>query len=226
MYQKEQRLSKNRMLTQNEELANSITHGLSAFAVLVFMPFIASTMHNANLSVRDIIGVMIFLFSIFMMFLMSTLYHSMPGKLVMRKLDHIFIFVAIAGSCTPIALSFVWNIPNYGKTAAIVIITIQWLSVIGGIFFKANSKADKLNASLPIYMAMGSILLFIFPLFIKYNFFKLFWAIVAGGLFYSLGVIFFAFKHIKYTHLYWHFFVTFGAFSHIIGICYFLCLKP
>lgn len=225
MNQTKQALASNRMLTHSEELANSITHGISAFAVLLFLPFIASTMYKANLSPRDIIGVVIFLISIFMMFLMSTLYHSMPTKIVMRKLDHIFIFVAIAGSCTPLALSFLWNIPGYGKTAAIIMIAVQWLSVIGGVIFKANSKAEKLNASLPIYMAMGGILLVLFPLFLKYKYVELFWSIVAGGLFYSLGVIFFAFKRIKYTHLYWHFFVTFGALSHVIGICYFLCLK-
>lgn len=215
----------NRVQTYREELANWVTHAISAAAVIILMPFVGIYMRNSGSGAKDIVGVMVFLFSIFLMFLMSTLYHATKpdtqNKVLMRKLDHIFIFVAIAGSSTPLALSFVWNIPGYGKPLAIIMLCIQWLMVIGGAVFKARSKATKLTVTLPIYMIMGWLLVFTFPLFIKYEQLPLFISILAGGLFYTLGVIAFAFKHIKYTHTLWHFFVTFGAASHIIGICFF-----
>lgn len=217
-----------RELSFGEEVANAITHAISTMAVLVFIPIIAISIYKSNSSLRDFIGIMIFLASIFMMFLMSTLYHAVridsPAKLIMQKMDHIFIFVAIAGSYTPIALSFIYNIPEYGVTLSIALISLQWLIVILGTFIKIFSKR-KISATIPLYMVMGWILIFMFPLFIKYQYIELFWFILAGGLFYSLGVIFFAFKQIKYTHMYWHFCVSFGALLHIIGICFYLCLE-
>lgn len=227
MYGNISKLKSTRQLTFAEELANSITHGISSLGVLIFIPVIGVILTNANVSLRDFIGVMIFLVSILMMFIMSTIYHIVkaesPAKIAMRKLDHSFIFVAIAGSYTPIALTFLWNIPGYGRYLSIIVICIQWGSVIAGILFKTLSKG-KLNASLPLYLGMGWTLIFVFPLFIKYQNIELFWFLVIGGLFYSLGVIFFAFKRIKYTHMLWHFFVSFGALFHIIGICFYLCL--
>ncbi|MDD4316554.1 MAG: hemolysin III family protein [Clostridia bacterium] len=223
---KSQKTKINRALTYEEELANSVTHGISAVCVLVFMPIIAVFMQKTGSDFKDIIGVMVFLFSIFLMFLMSTIYHAAKPetaqKVLWRKMDHIFIFVAIAGSSTPLALSFIWNIPVYGKPLCVTLLCAQWLMVIAGALFKALSKRTKLTVTLPIYMAMGWMLVFIFPLFIRYDRFPLFFSILVGGLFYTLGVIAFAFKHIKYSHTLWHFFVTFGALAHIVGICFFL----
>lgn len=219
-----QKTNSNRIQTYREELANWVTHAISAAAVLVLMPFVGIFMHKGGAESKDIFGVMVFLLSIFLMFLMSTLYHAAPPetdkKIFMRKLDHIFIFVAIAGSFTPLALSFIWNIPGYGKPLCIGMLCIQWLMVIGGALFKALSQNSKLSVTLPFYMIMGWIMVFIFPLFIIYGQLPLFFSILVGGLFYTLGVIAFAFKHIKYTHTLWHFFVTFGAAAHIIGICF------
>ena len=90
-------------LTFGEELANVITHGVAALIVLVAFPM-ASIMTYLRGTIGDVIGVTIFCISIFLMFLMSTLYHSMEHnsshKRVMHILDHIFIYVAIAGTYT------------------------------------------------------------------------------------------------------------------------------
>lgn len=222
--------NKTRRQTFGEEIGNTISHGVSAFIVLALMPIIYILLYknilNNNGNTRDVVGVAIFLVSIFMMFLMSTIYHAMGSdslhKLVMRKLDHIFIYVAIAGSYTPIAISLLWDIPGYGKALSIIVIALQWAMVIFGVIFKSVANSKKMTTSLPIYLIMGWTLVFIFPLFIKYARPELFLLILAGGLFYTLGVVFIALDRKKFFHMVWHFFVSLGAFSHLIGISFFL----
>ena len=219
-----------RKLTIGEEIANAITHGVSALVVLILIPIVYVLMYknyvNLNANLRDIVGVTIFLFSIFMMFLMSTIYHSInpdsKAKIVTRRLDHIFIFVAIAGTYTPMAISVMGSIPRYGTALAIVIIAVQWTLVLAGIFYKSLLKSKKMTTTLPIYLIMGWTIIILMPLFIKYARPELFWLIFAGGVFYSAGVAFFKFENIKYMHMVWHLFVMLGAFCHIIGICFFI----
>lgn len=219
-----------RKLTFGEEMANVITHGISALGILILMPIIYIILYQdvqiGQGSIRDVIGVTIFLISIFLMLLMSTLYHAMQHdtehKFVMRKMDHIFIFVAIAGTYTPLALSIMWEIPGYGKIVGIIMLIVQWSLVLAGVLIKALTKKGKFTTTVPIYMIMGWILVLIFPIFYKYVDPVLFWCILIGGLMYTLGAIFLALDKIKYMHMIWHFFVTFGAVAHIIGICFFL----
>ena len=98
--------------TVGEEIANTVTHGVMSLVALVALPFAAvwAYGHDPN-PVTASVSVSIFVISIFLMFLASTLYHSMnpasKHKAVFHILDHIFIYVAIAGSYTPIALSVI-----------------------------------------------------------------------------------------------------------------------
>lgn len=215
------------MLTRKEERANTITHAIFAFIVLIFIPVILNILKNNQVSIREQIGVVIFLISIFLMLLMSAVYHGIdpksPKKVIGRRLDHIFIFVAIAGSHTPIALSFVWNLLPNGKAYAIALLCLQWLIVLFGILFKSLSKSKRLTTSLPLYFAMACIMLVIIPLLRINGFIELYYLLIIGGLFYGLGVILFAFKKIEYTHTIWHFCVIFGALFHIIGLSFYLC---
>ena len=109
-------------LTLGEEIANAITHGVAALWVLIMFPIVSIIAWEKGSAV-DVVGVTIFSICLFMMFLMSTIYHCMPHdsrqKSVMKILDHIFIYVAIAGTYTPIALSVIGGIP------ALIILIIQ-----------------------------------------------------------------------------------------------------
>lgn len=106
----------------------------------------------------------IFVISIFLMFLASTLYHSMnpasKHKAVFHILDHIFIYVAIAGSYTPIALSVI------GGWQGIFITILQWAMVLFGIFYKSLSRNSIPAISLTIYLVMGWTIVFFLPLFV------------------------------------------------------------
>lgn len=98
--------------TLGEEVANAITHGVMSLLTLLALPFAAVWSYvHAPQPVLTSVSVSVFVISIFMMFMASTLYHSMSPdsrhKEVFHILDHIFIYVAIAGSYTPVALTVI-----------------------------------------------------------------------------------------------------------------------
>lgn len=207
-------------LTFGEEVANAITHGIASLLVLFSMPWVSIIAYTKGNSIYDVVGVTIFCVSIFLMFLMSTFYHIMEHetrhKRVMRIFDHIFIYVAIAGTYTPIAISVI------GGWQAAVILSIQWIMVLFGILYKSISKNSMPKFSLTIYLVMGWTLIIFMPLFVKKANPILFWLILAGGVLYSTGAAIYARKGFKYHHMVWHLFVFLGALTHFIGICFFM----
>lgn len=206
-------------LTFGEEVANAITHGVASLLVLFSIPWVSIIAYTKG-TIYDIVGVTIFCVSIFLMFLMSTFYHIMEHetkhKKVMRIFDHIFIYVAIAGTYTPIAISVI------GGWQSAVILSIQWAMVLFGILYKSISRKSMPKFSLMIYLVMGWTLIIFMPLFIKKANPLLFWLILAGGVLYSAGAAIYARKGFKYHHMVWHLFVFLGALTHFIGICFFM----
>ena len=154
------------------------------------------------------------------MFLISTLYHSMhPAsrhKEVFHILDHIFIYFAIAGSYTPIALSVI------GGWQGTVIAIIQWAMVLFGIFYKSLARHSIPAVSLTIYLIMGWTIVFFFPLFVRQASTPLLVLIAAGGIFYTLGAWFYAKKGFRYHHLVWHLLINIAVACHFIAIVFYL----
>ena len=204
--------------TFGEELANAITHGVACLVVLFSLP-LASILAYQRGSLADVIGVTVFCVSIFLMFLMSTFYHVMPPatrhKAIMHILDHIFIYVAIAGTYTPVALSVI------GGWQAIVILALQWVMVLLGVLYKSIAKRSMPRVSLVIYLVMGWTIIIFMPMFFHKANPPLFWLILAGGIQYSLGALVYI-KEFKYHHMVWHLFVFCGALTHFAGICFFM----
>lgn len=172
--------------TLGEEIANTLSHGVMACATLAALPFAAvwAYAHDTE-PVLAAVSVSVFVISIFLMFLASTLYHSMNPqsrhKEVFHILDHIFIYVAIAGSYTPIALSVI------GGWQGIVIAVVQWAMVLFGIFYKSLSRRSIPAVSLTIYLVMGWTIVFFLPLFIRHASTALLWLIALGGVLYTAG---------------------------------------
>lgn len=211
---------KNRtILSFGEEVANAISHGIPAFLILCALPVVSIIAYTKG-TLQDVVGVTIFSISLFLMFLMSTIYHIMAPdtrhKNVLQILDHICIYIAIAGTYTPIALSVI------GGWLAIIILILQWAMVLFGILYKSLSKRSMPKASLMIYMIMGWTMVIFMPLMIQHSKIILFWLILTGGLFYSLGAVVYAQKRFKYFHMVWHIFVFLGALTHFIGISFFM----
>ena len=207
--------------TFGEEIANAVSHGVMTLAALAALPFAAvwAYLHDAQ-GVLAAVSVSIFVISIFLMFLASTLYHSMDPssrhKEVFHILDHIFIYVAIAGSYTPIALSVI------GGWQGVVITVAQWAKVLFGIFYKSLSRRSIPAVSLTIYLVMGWTIVLFLPLFIRHASVPLLWLIAAGGVLYTLGAWFYARKGSRYHHLVWHLLINLAVVCHFAGIVFFL----
>ena len=207
--------------TLGEEIANTLSRGVMACATLAALPFAAvwAYAHDTE-PVLAAVSVSVFVISIFLMFLASTLYHSMNPqsrhKEVFHILDHIFIYVAIAGSYTPIALSVI------GGWQGIVIAVVQWAMVLFGIFYKSLSRRSIPAVSLTIYLVMGWTIVFFLPLFIRHASTALLWLIALGGVLYTGGAWVYARKGFRYHHLVWHLLINLAVAAHFTGIVFFL----
>ncbi len=208
--------------TFGEEVANTVTHGVMTCLTLLTLPFASvwAYTHGAAHPILSSFGVSVFMLSIFLMFLGSTLYHSMSPdsrhKEIFHILDHIFIYVAIAGSYTPIALSVI------GGWQGWLIVILQWLMVLFGIFYKSLSRRSIPAVSLTIYLIMGWTVLFFFPLFLRNASLPLLVLIAVGGLFYTLGAWFYARKGFRYHHMVWHLLINLAVGCHFTAIVFFL----
>ena len=208
--------------TFGEEIANTVSHGVMSILTLLSLPFAAvwSYTHAVGNNIESAVGVSVFVISLFLMFLCSTLYHSMQPqsrhKEIFHILDHIFIYVAIAGSYTPIALTVIdgWQ--------GILIVVLQWAMVLFGIFYKSLSKRSIPAVSLTIYLIMGWTVIFFFPLFLRNASTPLLVLIAAGGIFYTIGAWFYAKKGFKYHHLVWHLMINLAVCCHFAAIVFFL----
>jgi hemolysin III len=212
-------INKIRPYTFGEEVGNSVSHGVMALAVLGGIAPTAIHIYVKHGSLAAV-GVSIFMCSLFLMFLSSALYHSMSAdtkhKVVMQILDHIFIYVAIAGTYTPIALFVI------GGWQGIVVASLQWVMVIFGILHKSIAGRKIPKVSLTIYLVMGWSIIFVLPMFIRNASLGLQILILAGGIFYSAGAYFYKQKDKRFFHMIWHFFVNLGAICHYLGILLYL----
>lgn len=156
-------------------------------------------------------GVIFFIVGMFLMFLSSTIYHWVhPGmaKNILRRCDHISIYVMIACSYTPICVGVV------GGWIGWTLFGVQWAAVIGGTFYKIFAIGKYPRLSLIIYLVMGWSVLFVAePVFSRLSTTALL-LLLAEGIFYSAGTYFYAHDEHKHFHAIWHVFVLLGAISH------------
>ena len=206
-------------LSLGEEIGNSISHGVMSLALLFILP--AAAIHAfLRGGVLLAIGTSVFIISIFLMFLASSLYHVMsydtPHKYVFRILDHIFIYFAIAGSYTPIALYAI------GGLSGAIILIVQWTMVLFGILYKSIARRSIPKLSVLIYLSMGWVALLFIPQLVRYTAPIFLGLIVAGGILYTAGSWFYMQKERPYFHFVWHLFINLAALTHFIAIVFFL----
>lgn len=206
-----------RRYSKKEEIANSLTHGLGViFGITALIILLIYSIRAKD--ILSIIAFSIYGFCLILMYLSSTLYHSISNKKakeILRVFDHSSIFLFIAGTYTPVAL-----LSLEGSLRVGIMIAIWSIAIIGVIFkiFTAG-KFDKYKAiSLIIYIAMGWLAIFTFKSIVRMTSLKFMLWILGGGLTYTLGTIFYSNKKIPYNHAIWHLFVLGGTVLHFIGI--------
>ncbi|MFS1663779.1 PAQR family membrane homeostasis protein TrhA [Streptococcus sp. zg-JUN1979] len=203
-------------LTFGEEVANSVTHAIGSLAMLILLPYTAIYSFQ-HYGLVESIGMSIFVISLFLMFLSSAIYHSMsynsPQKYVLRIIDHSMIYIAIAGSYTPVALSLVGGWLGY------TIIILQWGTTVFGILYKIFAKRINEKFSLFLYLMMGWLVIFILPALITKTSLTFLMIMLAGGLAYTIGAVFYA-RGRAYDHMIWHLFIMLASALHYMGIVY------
>ncbi|MDP3678380.1 MAG: hemolysin III family protein [Methylotenera sp.] len=204
--------------SQPEEFANSLSHGIGLIAAIVGAPFlIIHAMRYGD--TKFIVGASVFAVVTILLYLASTLYHILPiGKIkrVFNVIDHSIIFLLIAGTYTPFTLGVLrgaWGWTLFG---------IVWGLALVGVTLKAFNKASHPILSTGLYLLMGWIVVIaIHPLVTRMPTAGLLW-LVAGGLFYTAGVAFYATdSRLQYGHLIWHLFVLAGTACHYFAVLWY-----
>lgn len=197
-----------------EEIANSVSHGVALLAALAAVPFLIVSASKA--SAASLVGASVFGATMVLLYFSSTLYHALPpgrAKRVSLKLDYSAIYLFIAGSYTPFALGALggpWGWTLFG---------LVWGLAAIGIALKAFDRLSHPWASTGLYLAMGwMVLIAAVPMLERVPLPGLLW-LVAGGLAYTLGVVFFVLDHkVRYAHAIWHTFVATGTGLHFVAI--------
>ncbi len=203
-------MSKPSQYSREEEIANVVTHALGVLFGFVALPFTIIKVGKTD-NVFSLIGVVVFCMGFVLMFLSSTLYHSMIEQEVkwsLKKLDHISIFIMIAGSYTPFILIY-FMVP-----IGLTLLTAMWILVALGTIFKLYTTGKFRYISTMIYAAMGLAVFLISDKFFPLLPAHVFYYILLGGILYLLGIVFYLWKVVKYNHAIWHLFVLAGAICH------------
>ena len=206
--------------TLGEEIANAISHGVMAiFGIVALILLIIKADSTIEITAAIIFG-----FGIINLYTMSTIYHALfhpTAKSVFQRFDHISIYILIGGTFAP-ALLLLPELQNplfgiSGLGLGPVLFIIQWILILIGVVFKSIwiKKFAKLHVF--IYLAIGWSALIFAQQLIAYEA-KAFWLVFAGGVSYSIGVIFYAFPKIKYFHFVWHIFTGIGTVLQFIAI--------
>jgi len=199
-----------------EELANSITHGVGlALSVVGLIVLIVLSVTRGT--VWHISGCTVFGVTLVLLYSASTLYHSLRTprlKRILKILDHTAIYLLIAGTYTPFTLV---NLRGFwGWT----LFSLVWgLSVFGIVWKFFHAERFQIISTLT-YLAMGwLVLIAIKPVTIALPLSGILW-LVAGGFFYTVGVLFFALKRLPYNHAIWHVFVLAGSTCHYFAVMF------
>ena len=207
-------LPENSELRLKQELVNSILHGFGILFGIISIPILLTLAVKED-STSKIVGTGVYGFSFLMVFTFSTLYHGFQHEKVKRAfkiLDHISIYFLIAGTYTPLVLIYQHN--SFGIGLLIALWSLTHLGTIFKIFFCGRWEI----LSTIIYVMMGWSMLAGGTSFFAPMPQDVLMMVLAGGVLYSLGVIFYVWEKYFYSHAVWHSFVLIAAICHYVAI--------
>ena len=202
--------------TLGEEIFSSVTHGVGTVLAIggTAVLLVISAIFGDALTV---VSSAIFGASMIVLYCMSTLYHAISNpraKAFFRIMDHNTIFFLIAGTYTPITLSVLRGALGW------TLFGIVWGAAVIGITLNSIDLEKFRKPSVVCYILMGWVIIIaIHPLLNSMSLFCL-WLLIAGGIFYTVGVVFYAIKKVKYFHSIWHIFTLFGSLCHYFCILF------
>lgn len=203
-----------RSQTDGEKIANSLSHGVGLLgAIAAAAVLILDAIQHGDKA--ELVGASVFSTTMVLVYLTSSLYHAVPGiraKKIFRILDHGAIFLLIAGTYTPFALSVLRG------AWAWTMLGLEWGLAIAGVLLNSFWGLRYPRLSTWLYLAMGwLVLIAVNPLSLKMPVSGLWW-LLAGGISYTAGVVFYEAKSVRYSHFIWHLFVMAGTACHFCAV--------
>lgn len=202
--------------TKKEEYWNTLTHFIGIILSIIGLPLLI--LANKNLSSFSLFSILFFEFGLLFVYISSTLYHYVENvkiKNKLRTLDHVSIFYLIAGSYAPVCLITLYN--HSGIEIFIAVLGIMFI----GTFFKIFYTGKYEKFSLFLYLLMGWLIVFKINTLIELISFNGLILIIASGLLYTFGTLFYSSKK-KYAHAIWHLFVLGGSTTHYLFVLFFI----
>ncbi|GAA0446232.1 hemolysin III family protein [Lentibacillus halophilus] len=204
--------------TKKEEAVHAITHGFGALLSIVGLMFlIADTPPDSD--GKRMVAVLIFGITMFLMYLMSTIVHSLPQgkwKTLFKTVDQAFIYLFIAGTYTPFLLMLLPD--NLGKTMLMIV----WGIAAAGILLTIGFIKRFRVLSTCCYIFLGWLILFVWGPLTSAMHENGVTLLMTGGLFYTIGTIFYLWRGFCYHHAVWHIFVLMGSGFHFFCIFHYV----
>jgi hemolysin III len=202
----------------DEELANSVSHGIGLVSAIIGTPILLLAVFRHG-DIPFFIGAIIFSTMMLLVYLASTLYHGWPRtdtKSLFQVLDHSAIFLLIAGTYTPFGLG------PLRDGGGLAMLGIVWVLALFGVIMKATQGVLRhQRLAMTLYLGTGWIgVTFIRPLALAIPFSALL-CLIGGGVAYTAGTLFFANERQRYAHFIWHLFVLAGSSFHFAAV--FIC---
>lgn len=204
---------KDTQYSKSEEKWNVITHFIGLIGSFIGLPFLlykASFFDFLKGASFGIYGI-----SLILMYFSSTFYHNSKNKSIRRRLnilDHISIYILIAGTYTPFLL-----VTLEGKLGWILFVIVWGIALVGTILKIFFTGRFNLISTI-LYVGMGWIIVSVLPTLIEnLSFWGIFW-LFTGGLFYTVGAVFYMLNKICFNHVIFHVFVLLGSLSHFLSI--------
>ena len=197
-----------------EEIANSVSHGIGLLLALIAFPvLVAAAMRRGEPS--EIVGATVFATTAVLLYATSTLFHAFAqnrAKRVFQVLDHSAIYLLIAGTYTPFTLGVLHGPRGW------ILFGLVWSMAAAGIVLKAVGGIRYNTASTLVYVAMGWVVVIAADVvWARVPGWGIFW-LLAGGIAYTLGAVFFLAERIKYFHFVWHLCVIAGTACHFVAV--------
>lgn len=214
LHEKDTRVRK--FYTLGEEISNAITHGvgiLLALVMLIVLIFKADQPYELQ-------SYLIFSLSAFILYTMSTLYHSLPlghkAKQIFQRFDHMTIYILIAGTYTPFSLLAI------GGAIGIWVCIGLWIAGCIGLLLNLFAFGRFRILHMTLYVAMGWVAIFFMPQIIQNIQLGGILLLLMGGISYTFGILFYALKLFKFTHMVWHLFTLGGTLLHFFALLFFV----
>jgi len=211
-----------RLWSKGEEIANAVSHGIGAvLAIAGLVGLVAVAARRGD--PWAVVSSAVFGTTLVLLYTASTLYHAIPhpgAKRILRILDHSAIYLLIAGTYTPFTLGPLrgpWGWALFG---------VVWTGAVAGVVFKSVAIGRAPILSTGLYVLMGWSVVFAFGPLVRVLAPGGVALLVAGGVAYTAGLVFFAWERLRYGHFVWHLFVLAGSVCHYFAVLLYALPRP